>query len=249
MNFITFGGPTPIYHKRVVDICTQASGKNTPFTKIIGFNEKDLKNDPPFWQKHGNFIESNPRGYGYWLWKPYLIKKTLDSMDENEILVYADAGCFINMNENSLKRFYEYVEMVKNSPLGIISFQMTLPEFQYNKYHTIQNVLNDSLSNMEEMHRILTNGQCHATVIFLCKKRHCVDIVNKWWEYSQQYNLIDDTHIENEYPEFKDHRHDQSIYSLLVKQMGSIFLKDETFFYPNWQIDGANYPFWATRLR
>lgn len=249
MNFITFGGPTPSYHKRVVDICTQASGENTPFTKITGFTDNDLKTDPSFWKKHGNFIKSNPRGYGYWLWKPYLIKKTLDSIGENEILVYADAGCFINLNENSLKRFYEYIDMVKNSSTGIISFQMNIPEFHYNKYHTIQNVINDSLHNMEEMNRIINSGQCHATVIILCKKRHCVNIVNKWWKYAEQYDLIDDTHIKNEYPEFKDHRHDQSIYSLLVKQNGAIFLKDETYFRPNWHIDGANYPFWAARIK
>ncbi len=30
-----------------------------------------------FWKKHGTFIESNPRGYGYWLWKPFIIKETL----------------------------------------------------------------------------------------------------------------------------------------------------------------------------
>jgi uncharacterized protein YndB with AHSA1/START domain len=32
------------------------------------------------------------RGGGYWLWKPFIIKETLRSMAEGDLLVYADAG-------------------------------------------------------------------------------------------------------------------------------------------------------------
>jgi len=252
MHFITFGGPTSNYHKRVYEICQQAKGKNieSPFTKITGFTERDLKEDIPFWEKHGRFIESNSRGYGYWLWKPYLIKKTLDSMDDNEVLIYADAGCSINLNDSSLKRIEEYVEMVKNSPYGILSFQMShLAEYKYNKCHTIQNVLNDTIYDVEKMNSILSSGQCMATVVILCKKEHSVNLVNNWWNYTKIYSLIDDTHIMNEYPEFNGHRHDQSIYSLLVKKHGAVFIEDETFFHPNWRENGIKHPFWATRIK
>ena len=35
---------------------------------------------------------SSPRGGGYWIWKPFVILKTLKSMQEGDILLYADAG-------------------------------------------------------------------------------------------------------------------------------------------------------------
>jgi hypothetical protein len=252
MNFITFGGPTEKYHKRVNEICKQAmgNGKVTPFTKVIGFTEKELKSDTPFWSKHGRFIESNPRGYGYWLWKPYLIKKTLDSMNVNEILIYVDAGCTINFNPSSLKRLEEYTEMVRRSSFGILSFQMShLAEFKYSKYHTIHNVLNDIEGEVERMNDIISKGQCMATVVILCKKAHSVNLVNQWWKYAQMYSLIDDTHKGGDYPEFIDHRHDQSIYSLLVKKHGTVLVEDETFFHPRWEANGDKYPFWATRIK
>jgi hypothetical protein len=38
------------------------------------------------------------RGGGYWIWKPYIIKKHLDKINDNDILIYMDAGCSININ-------------------------------------------------------------------------------------------------------------------------------------------------------
>lgn len=88
--FITFGNPT--YHNSVKRICKEAENLDF-FTKIYGFTEVDLKQDEYFWNNHGNFIENNNRGYGYWLWKSYLIQKELNRINENDILIYCDAGC------------------------------------------------------------------------------------------------------------------------------------------------------------
>jgi hypothetical protein len=75
--FLTFGGPDENYHDTVNRLCNQAK-KMEVFNEIIGLTEKDLHNDKEFWSKHYNFIRQNKKkGYGYWLWKPYIIKKTL----------------------------------------------------------------------------------------------------------------------------------------------------------------------------
>lgn len=34
------------------------------------------------------------RGFGLWLWKPYLIKKTALEANENDIIFYCDSGTF-----------------------------------------------------------------------------------------------------------------------------------------------------------
>jgi hypothetical protein len=72
--FVTFGGPTPNYHSAVDRICNEARSTNW-FNEINGYKDSDLKSDTDFWNKHGQFIESNNRGYGYWIWKSYLIQK------------------------------------------------------------------------------------------------------------------------------------------------------------------------------
>ncbi len=91
---VAFGGPTENFHWAINRICTETEQLKV-FDKIIGYTEKDLMNDTDFWEKHGNFITNNARGYGFWLWKSYLTLKTMSEMNDNDILVYADAGCWM----------------------------------------------------------------------------------------------------------------------------------------------------------
>jgi hypothetical protein len=50
-------------------------------------------------------------------------------------------------------------------------------------------------------------------------------------------------------PGFIEHRHDQSLLSLILEQRGYLGSPDETFFEPEWLAFGTNYPIWTTRLR
>ncbi len=59
-----------------------------------------------------------------------------------------------------------------------------------------------------------------------------------------KYELINDIK-NNEEPYFIENRHDQSIYSIIVKKYGSIKLPDETYF--NDWANGINYPILAKR--
>ena len=116
-----------------------------------------------------------------------------------------------------------------------------LPEIKYSK-----KVLMTYLDvNTEDMR----SGQCMATVIIMRKGAHSLSVVNKWYNLASICDLINDKHSLNEDKLFIDHRHDQSIFSLLVKQFGSIKIPDETYFEPHWIEKGKNYPFWATRIR
>jgi hypothetical protein len=85
-----------------------------------------------------------------------------------------------------------------------------------------------------------------ATVIILKKNAHSTSIINEWYEQCENYDLINDEKGKED-PRFIDHRHDQSILSVLVNKRGSLKITDETYF-SNWN-NGANYPFLAKRLR
>lgn len=242
--FVTFGGPTKNYHNRVYNLCVQAISIQF-FNDVFGFTDFHLKNDISFWKKHGDFIESNPRGYGFWLWKPFVIKKSLENLELNDILIYADAGCNFNFTPLSLKRLNEYVEMVDNSVYGILTFQLNHKEIEYTKYETFEKIISHDNENIAQFKE---SGQCIATIIIMRKNPHTVNLVNEWLRFSEMYDLINDKHT-SETSVFKDHRHDQSIFSLLVKKLGSLKIPDETFFHPNWYENGINYPIWATRQR
>lgn len=72
--FITFGAGDEKYYEAGNFLIKEVESLNI-FDKSILYTDKDLKTDQEFWPKHSNFIENNKKGYGYWLWKPYLIKK------------------------------------------------------------------------------------------------------------------------------------------------------------------------------
>jgi len=56
-------------------------------------------------------------------------------------------------------------------------------------------------------------------MFFICKKTR--DLVNEWYSVACKYNLIDDSpSIKPNAEGFKEHRHDQSIFSLLTKKYG-----------------------------
>jgi hypothetical protein len=239
-TMISFGGPTPNFHNAVRRICKE-SEKLEFFDNIIGFTDLDLKKDETFWNTHGSFIENNRRGYGYWLWKSYLTHKVLTTLKENDILVYCDAGCQIN--PHGKERLLEYVKMLNESKReGVISFLLPHKEVIYTKKALFDYFSMDCMDS--ETQNLLQNM---ATVIIIKKNEHSDNFISKWYQTCCNYDLINDTR-ENELNVFNDHRHDQSVFSMLVHQQGSIEIPDETYFHPNWE-KGNNYPFLAKRMR
>jgi len=217
LTFLTFGGPSDNYHKRVKELTSQANTFNL-FDNIIGYTEKDLKNDKNFWNRHGNFLENNKRGYGYWLWKSYIILKTLNNINENDIILYCDAGCHLKLNNKY--KLLEYIDILNKSQYGIMSFQMNYIEKHWNKGDVLK-YFNDNYQNID-IEKIKNSGQNHATFMLIKKNKHSVILINKWYELCSNYHFIDDSlSIEKNDIFFIDHRHDQSIFSLLVKVYGS----------------------------
>ena len=227
---MTFGaGPLPCY-KAVKRICEEA--KAFPFDEINGYTDQDLRPDPEFWPKHGEWIETHPRVYGYGIWKPYLIQKKLATLQDGDILIYADCGC--ELNPKGLERFQDYLDVLEESDQGIISFQLPLLDRQFTKRVVLDYFQTDGRT-----------GQYMSTMVLLKKTPHSVKIIEEWYKH-MRYEWIDDTHSQ-EYPEFIDNRQDQHIYSMIVKKYGTITLPDETY-YLDWS-EGNHIPILAKRNR
>ena len=232
--FITYGNKT--FKNAKIRIEQEAIDTNF-FDKIFIYGPEFINNQfcSIFNYLSTNFFFDNMKGGGFWLWKPYFIKVVLDSIDEGNILVYCDSGCTIS--KYGEERFNHYIYMLKKSEFGIISFQMThLPENNWTKKEVFDFFKLDPYSEIGK------SGQYMATIIIIMKKKHSIDLVNKWFELaSNNHNLFTDYTLESkenniehflknsQINEFKDHRHDQSILSILRKIYGSIIIHDETF--------------------
>ena len=105
--FITFGNEK--YYNSLDRISKEVKHFNI-FDDIIILNDKYLKDDIEFWNKHSDFINNNNRGYGYWIWKPYINLKLMEKINNNDIVIYTDAGCTFNIEGKN--RLLEYIELV-----------------------------------------------------------------------------------------------------------------------------------------
>jgi hypothetical protein len=132
LHFLTFGGPTESYRAAVKRLNKEAEAMNV-FSSVTTLNDDNLKEHTQFWAKHGDFILSNPRGYGYWVWKPYVILEELNKIPDGDILLYTDAGC--ELNPFAKTRFFDLVN--KTIAKKIIGTHCISTDTTYTKYDTI----------------------------------------------------------------------------------------------------------------
>jgi hypothetical protein len=225
-NFITFGS-----HGTFIDavkrIVSQANQLNI-FTEINGYTALDLQDDNYFVSKHAEFINKNRRGFGYWIWKPYLIKKNMDIMDDGDILLYSDSGCELGI-ENK-EKLLECFDLVKREKLMATRVAGQI-EIKWSKKDLIEKICID-----DEKH--LNSLQNQATVILLLVCPETRYLINEWYDISCDYHNIDDSpSISKNYESFIEHRHDQSIFSLLTKKYNmlsdNMLLEDVVYIFKN----------------
>jgi len=97
---ITYG--TLDFKKTLIRFKNKAKELNL-FDKVIIYEPKDLP----------DYIQSNPlmafkKGGGYWLWKPYIIWKTLHDY-EDAVVIYVDGGCSLNISDD-WNVYFDYIE-------------------------------------------------------------------------------------------------------------------------------------------
>jgi len=202
--FLTFGGGGENYHDAANRVTNEVKELNV-FNDYVMYTDEYLKNDTAFWNKHSSFIQNNKRGYGYWLWKPYIIMKTLNFMNNGDILLYLDGGCEVFKGDmNSLIE-----KCIKHNILYTLTGTL---EKEYTKTDLlIEMELNDNI--------IKDSPQYQASAIFLKKNEKIMSFVKEWYLLCCNYHLIDDSDsIQNNDSAFIEHRHDQSIFSLLIKK-------------------------------
>ena len=262
-HFISYGDDRP---NAVSRIKKQAESFNTFSTIDVYFNNNIY--DDEFKKKY-SYVLNQKRGGGYWLWKYYLIDKKIKEIDDGEYIIYCDAGC--ELNNKGIKRYYEYLDMLKESNYGFISFPLLWNKKKMpppNKGFTDKNY---TVRQLFDYLKIDINSEIAGTpqyvggIQVIKKCPHSLKILDEYrkvLEYDQKL-ITDFYNNKGQGFFFKENRHDQSIWSLLRKKYGSIILKtDETFFYfvtPEIECiprsdyknveEKYKYPFWATRER
>lgn len=208
------------------------------FEDIFVFNETDL--DYSFRQRHKDILVLGSRGYGYWIWKPFIIQKVLKKLSDGDILVYADAGCHLNLEGKARLSFY--LDILAKNELGLLVFeQIGLLERHWTKGDIFD------YFKVREDKSITDSYQRAGTTLIIQKNRNIEVLLNKWNQICEEYFLIDDTPSASPDLEgFVENRHDQSIISILSKLYNAAVLPVSEIYATDWN-SMSDYPIWAKR--
>eukprot|EP00747_Dinoflagellata_sp_TGD_P106486 gnl/TRDRNA2_/TRDRNA2_169861_c0_seq6.p1 gnl/TRDRNA2_/TRDRNA2_169861_c0~~gnl/TRDRNA2_/TRDRNA2_169861_c0_seq6.p1 ORF type:complete len:347 (-),score=41.38 gnl/TRDRNA2_/TRDRNA2_169861_c0_seq6:75-1115(-) len=245
MSFLTFGHGT--YAKFVRQICEQAASTHR-FTTLHCFT--DLPKpvlQAHDWSKHLKLKE----GYGFWFWKPAIAYHILHLMRDGDLLFYTDAGTAIHKSPewNNLTRMTD-IHDGTNLFAGADILAHRLDDLV--EQMAGADILAFHLYLMQE--RSWTKGdifkefgvtpdsdygntpQICATYFFVKKSRATMEFMGKWIDLVSNLNLLTDIASNTtEDKTFKHNRHDQSLFSMLLKANHP--MGDLTF-----RVDGAGIP-------
>lgn len=172
------------------------------FDEIILYSEEDI--DRQFYISNCRIFQLC-RGWGYWLWKPWLIAYTLRQLQNGDCCFYLDAtGRFLSSPSVLIDL------CIQND--GILLFS--------NSKHRNGTWTKADCFNLMGLaaEKYYDGFQADAAVQVYCKNQRSMEFLDELISYATNYHIITDApNITGENrPEFRDHRHDQSILSLLA---------------------------------
>lgn len=209
--FITFGDEK---YAKTRDFAARMAKLMGGFDKVVTYTPEDI--DEGFKKNHDD-IFSIKRGYGLWLWKPYLIYKALNEIcQEGDYLFYSDGGAFFF-------RSVSYIEKVMGDSDMWISC-VPLKEWQFTKQDTF-----DLMGCHGDKYE--KTPQVQGTFLYIRKTPRSIAFIKEWLDLCCDIRLLHPdnvvSHAENKNG-FHGHREDQSILSLLCKMKGQRVYQDPT---------------------
>jgi hypothetical protein len=147
-------------------------------------------------------VMSNPKGGGYWAWKPLIIQNALLNSEE---VIYLDSS------------------VIPNSPEALINLMNAT-----NRITAVRTIyINKDWTKRScfvamncDRQRYWNTHQIWGAVVAVRNQRGLsgMSILQEWLKYCSDENVVTDIPCENNFPTFVQHRHDQSILTnLLVK--------------------------------
>jgi hypothetical protein len=176
LYFLTFANKNYMTVDRIIN---QAKSFNI-FDYYLGLNELDI---PEFIEKHRDFINNNQPGFGFWIWKPKIILDTLHKMKDNDILVYCDAGIYLNIN--GIERFKEYLSILNNSNGSMLTFSTS------NAYIAQQYVKNDAIMSCYPEFNNESNIANYAGLMIIKKNDKSISLITEWLGLCENYHFLD----------------------------------------------------------
>jgi len=242
VHFITYGSHE--YEETLKRIEEEANNSNFFDSIKVYHGQETLTKD--FREKYKLLLKERRFG-GFAIWKLNIIQQRLKEINDNDILVYCDAGNTIN--KNGKERLDFYIDSLQKSEYGIITFQW---HGDTDRRWITNEMLEYFKLDINSPHAL--SGPMNSNTLIMKKCDHLKLILDKFEEMlNTNMFLISDVYNSNkQHPYYVETRHDQSTIGLIAKIYGSLVFKDNTWA-PKFGKDAPPFikkePFWATRKR
>ena len=182
------------------------SAKKYGIEDIRSYDFEDIRNTD-FFRQHEHIL-TQPRGLGYWLWKPYLILKAMETLQDGDIVIYCDCGLDFIADINPL------IKICKEQPVLLFA--------NGNLFNSAW-VKRDCFILMDcDNERYWKSLQVDAAFNMYRKSKEAIHFLEEWLRYGSDERIITDlpnTCGKENLPDYIEHRWDQAILSLLAHKM------------------------------
>ena len=155
-------------------------------------------------------------GAGYWIWKPWVILKTMEKAEENVIIIYLDVGVGIRQPITSLLRKH----LRKNHDVLLVE-----GAYQNDGHDIKEMTARQALIKMglDDNDQILRGPAVWAGIVILRNTSKSRDFVRKWLSYCEDEELLTGHHKHSSsdlpvHKTFRLHMHDQALLSITACQ-------------------------------
>lgn len=203
------------YKQNQVVLTSRATVLNC-FDEICDFTREDVEKSD-FYKEHKHILDQE-RGAGYWLWKSHIILAVLDKLNEGDILLYMDCGDWLEKGEGLREMLFKKMEDEK------LDFLLTDGAYKNSEW-----TKKDCFVLMNCDSKPYHNAtQLEAGIIVCRKTKRTEEILYEWLFFCRDEQILTDKSnmSGDNYPGFKDHRHDQSILTNL-KVMHNLYSGSE----------------------
>lgn len=168
------------------------------FNEVKLLNEHDLDDNIKviinnIIAKYGN------KGYGYWIWKPYIILQELNKLNNDDILVHLDCHCKLNKLKNKFNRIKNYLN---NSNKPLIIAKIGFNDYMYTTkklLNVIETYLNYNFSESE-----MKMTQYEAGILFMRKNNFTINFFTQYFDIMIDNNEDKYQYMLRQEPFYKD---------------------------------------------
>jgi hypothetical protein len=212
VKLLTFASESFVPQQQTLNESALAAG----VTECIAWTPT-LLSATEFYRAHRDILDAK-RGSGYWLWKPYLIRHELERAKTGDFVLYYDVGraWLPHRIAQPLAPLLDWCERQNSGLLPGVYVPEYGPNRKWTKRECFVLMGCDAPTYWD-------HPQIQATYSLWQKSEQAAALLDEWLKWCTTPGVLSDAmtlpHVRN-FPDFVDHRHDQSVLTNLVIKHG-----------------------------